>query len=114
MEELKAPITIDILHDILHYAFEFFSYQEKKIDFKEYFNKNLYYKKMEIEDLEEQEIRLETFSLSENYNFLLKNQFIENSHGITNKGIKAFMKMELIQYSNELNKQAKKWIALIE
>ena len=127
MENIEniAPIQIDTLHDILNYAFIYFQNPNKeqnnkkinfgrKIKFEDIFFEKYNLKSFEIEDIEMQEIHLENFKLTDNYHYLLNNEFITKENGITNKGIVALMKMDLIQFSAETNKQAKKWIALLE
>lgn len=107
-----APIGIEEMHDILFYAFNYF--KEYQTNFKEYFEKNYSLKKFEVEDLQKQKIVFEDLHLKNNYEYLAKNDFICDTKGITNKGIKALMKMDLIQYSQEQNKSIKKWIALLD
>lgn len=109
-----APIEINNLHDILYYAFNYF--QCKTHDtFLNFFESNNYnIKRYEEEDIEKQKIVFREYTLSKNLEYLVKNGFIEADKGITNKGIKALMKMNLIQYSQETNKEARKWIVLLD
>ena len=112
-----APIEINNLHDILYYAFNHFQSktQETHDIFLDFFESNNYnIKRYEEEDIEKQKIVFREYTLSKNLEYLVKNGFIEADKGITNKGIKALMKMDLIQYSQETNKEAKKWIALLD
>ena len=112
-----APIEINNLHDILYYAFNHFQSktQETHDIFLDFFENNRYHiKRYEEEDIEKQKIVFREYTLSKNLEYLVKNGFIEADKGITNKGIKALMKMDLIQYSQETNKEAKKWIALLD
>ena len=102
------------IESILYYAFNYF--QCKTHDtFLNFFESNNYnIKRYEEEDIEKQKIVFREYSLSKNLEYLVKNGFIEADKGITNKGIKALMKMDLIQYSQETNKEARKWIVLLD
>lgn len=109
-----APIEINNLHDILYYAFDYFKFKTHDT-FLNFFEDNQYHiKHFEEEDIEKQKIVFKKYTLSTNLEYLIKNGFIEENQGITNKGIKALMKMNLIQYSQDFNKEAKKWIALLD